>query len=84
MDTEGTETNWEGFKYLINKNSPKDGKSTLEKCLDGLEFSEICKVDISIYDNVLQIEVPRTALGLTDEVKFNFKWSDNIIREKTQ
>ncbi|MBE6716064.1 MAG: hypothetical protein E7573_04000 [Ruminococcaceae bacterium] len=77
-DTEGTETNWEGFEYLINRNSPKDGKATLEKCLGGLEFSEICKVDISIYDNVLQIEVPRTALGLTgDEVKFNFKWSDN-------
>ncbi len=77
-DTEGMATNWEGFEYLINRNSPENGKATLEKCLGGLEFSEICKVDISIYDNVLQIEVPRTALGLTgDEVKFNFKWSDN-------
>ena len=79
-DSSGVSPNWEGFEFLINRESPKNGKATLEKSLGGIEFEEICKVDYSVNGNVLQISVPRTALGLTGEViKFNFKWSDNLL-----
>lgn len=79
-DTSGVSPNWEGFEYLINRESPKDGKATLEKSLGGIEFEEICKVDYSVNGNILQISVPRNALGLTnEEIKFNFKWSDNLL-----
>ncbi len=77
-DTTGVETNWEGFEYIINRNSPEDGKALLEKCMGDLGFSAVCEISISVSDNVLQLSVPREALGLTgDRVKFNFKWSDN-------
>ncbi len=78
-DTSGVSPNWEGFEFLINRESPKDGKATLEKSLGGVDFEEVCKVDYSVNGNVLQIAVPRESLGLTGEdVKFNFKWSDNL------
>ena len=79
-DTSGISANWESFEYIINRTSPENGKATLEKSVGGTQFEEVCKVDISINDNVLQIKVPRTALELTSEiVKFNFKWSDNLL-----
>ncbi len=79
-DTSGISANWEGFEFVINRESPKDGKATLEKSLGGLDFEEVCKVDYSVNGNVLQIAVPRNALELTgSNVKFNFKWSDNLL-----
>lgn len=78
-DTSGVSSNWEGFEYVINRISPENGKASLEKAAGGLQFSEICKIDITINDNVLQLRVPRKAIGLTsEELKFNFKWSDNL------
>ncbi len=79
-DSSGVSPNWEGFEFLINRESPKDGKAALEKSLGGIEFEEVCKVDYSTNGNVLQISVPREALGLTGEkIRFNFKWSDNLL-----
>ncbi len=79
-DTSGISANWEGFEFLINRESPENGKATLEKSLGGIEFGEVCKVDYSVNGNVLQIAVPRSSLGLTEkEIKFNFKWSDNLF-----
>lgn len=79
-DESGISTNWEGFEFLVNRLSPADGKASLEKCLGELEFQEIAKVNYCVNGNILQLEIPRTALGLTDEeVKFNFKWSDNLL-----
>lgn len=79
-DTSGVSKNWEGFEYLINRESPQNGKATLEKSLGGVDFEEIGKVDYSVNGNVLQISVPRALLGLTqDETRFNFKWSDNLL-----
>ncbi len=76
-DFSGVSPSWEGFEYVINRVSPENNKAVLEKSEGGLSFSEVCKADISINDNVLQIAVPRAALGLTEDiVRFNFKWSD--------
>ncbi len=81
-DTSGVSKNWEGFEYLINRESPKDGKATLEKALGGVKFEKVCTVDYSVNENVLQLAVPRKALNLTDnEIRFNFKWSDNLQGE---
>ncbi len=77
-DTTGLSPNWEGFEYVLNRENPSAGKAILESA-DGLDFAEVCKVDYSISGNVLQVAIPRSALGFTDdEVKFNFKWSDNL------
>ncbi|MBQ4626087.1 MAG: hypothetical protein IJB45_02415, partial [Clostridia bacterium] len=79
-DTSGASANWEGFEFLINRESPQDGKAMLEKSLGGTEFEEVGTVDYSVSGSVLQLSVPRELLGLTgEEIRFNFKWSDNLL-----
>lgn len=79
-DTSGMSSNWEGFEFVVNRLSPKDGVATLESCKDNLVFEKVCDVDYCVSGNTLQIEIPRESLGLTgEEVKFNFKWSDNLL-----
>ena len=78
-DTTGLSPSWEGFEYIINRSSPENNKALLEKSEGGTDFSAITEVPYTVKGNILQIAVPREALGLTDnDVKFNFKWSDNI------
>ncbi len=79
-DTTGISPNWEGFEYVINRASPDGDTAILEKSEGELSFTKIADVSYTVKDNVLQIEVPRNLLGLTeDDVKFNFKWSDNLL-----
>ncbi len=81
-DTSGVTPNWEGFEFVINRVSPDGNKAVLEKSLGGSEFEEVCKVDFSVSSDVLQLAVPRASLGLDgNELKFNFKWSDNMQGE---
>ena len=78
-DTTGISENWEGFEYVINRNSPENGKVTVEKSTGGWNFEKVAEGEISVKENVMQISVDRSALGLTaKDVKFNFKWSDNM------
>ncbi|MBQ2964305.1 MAG: hypothetical protein IJE14_06540 [Clostridia bacterium] len=81
-DTSGVSPNWEGFEYVINRNSPENGKVTVERSVSGWSFETVALADYSVSGNVLQIAVPRSALGPDGEaVKFNFKWADNVQSE---
>lgn len=81
-DTSGVSANWEGFEYVINRNSPENGKVTVERSNGGWSFEAVASADYSVNGNILQIAVPRSALGLNgEEVKFNFKWVDNVNSE---
>ncbi len=78
-DFSGVSPNWEGFEFVIGRNSPDGTSVTIEKSSGGWNFEEAGKGEIAVSDNVLQLSVPRHILGLTDEnVRFNFKWSDNM------
>ena len=78
-DASGISDNWEGFEFVINRNSPVDNKVTVEKSTGGWNFENAGYGDFTVNGNVLQIAVKRSVLGLDgDEVKFNFKWSDNM------
>ncbi len=68
---------WEEYEYVINRTSPGE-KATLERSKGGWDWEKVADVDYSVKGNVLQISVPRTALGLTESLDFNFKWSDNM------
>ncbi len=68
---------WEEYEYVINRTSPSE-KAVLERSTGGWNWEKVADVDYSVQGNVLQIAVPRTALGLTDSLDFNFKWSDNM------
>lgn len=79
-DTSGISDNWESFEYAVNRNSPSGNAVTVERSTGGWSFEETGKGTYTVNGNVLQMSVPRSALGLdkTEEVKFNFKWSDNM------
>lgn len=78
-DTSGIASNWEGFEFVINRNPPVDNKVTVEKSTGGWNFESAGYGDFTVNGNVLQIAVNRSVLGLDgEEVKFNFKWSDNM------
>lgn len=81
-DTTGASDNWEGFEFVINRNSPVRNKVTVEKSTGGWNFEKVGDGEFTVNGNVLQIAVDRKALGLIGEdVKFNFKWSDNMQEE---
>lgn len=79
-DTTGISDNWESFEYVINRNSPDGNSVTVEKSVGGWNFEQVGVGEYNVNGNVMQIKVPRSAIGLdkTDDVKFNFKWSDNM------
>ncbi len=78
---------WEGFEYLINRQNAADGTCTVER-LTGTDENgawlceSVGSARYTVVNNVLQIEVSRELLGLTeDELSVNFKWSDNMQTE---
>ncbi len=68
---------WEEYEYVINRVNPGE-KATLERSTGGWNWEKAADVDYSVSGNVLQIAVPRSALGLENSLEFNFKWSDNM------
>lgn len=81
IDTQEATANgaaWEEYEYVINRESPSADKATLERSTGGWNWEKVADVDYSVSGKVLQIAVPRSALGLTDSLSFNFKWSDNM------
>ncbi len=79
-DSSGKSANWEGFEYIINRDSATDSTVTVEKSTGGWAFEDAGKASYTVSGNVMQLSVPRSALGLEDgdEVHFNFKLSDNM------
>ena len=72
--------NWEEFEYIVNRNAISDNTMILEKSVGGWNFKTIGKVSYDVNGNVLQIKIPRSYLGLTnDKISFNFKWCDNNL-----
>ena len=78
-DLGGLSPEWAGFEYRISSYSSENGTAELGKYSENEAFETIADISYSVKENVLQLEIPREALGLTEEkVKFNFKWTDNI------
>lgn len=79
-DESGVSPSWEGFEYIINRSNDGGDTVSIERSLGGWSFTETGRGSMSVSGNTLQLEIPRTALGFekTDDVKFNFKWSDNM------
>jgi len=79
-DTSGISDNWESFEYVINRSTPNGNTITVERSTGGWNFENAGTGTYTVNGNVLQFAVPRATLGLdkSEEVKFNFKWSDNM------
>jgi len=78
-DTSGISPNWEGFEFLISGYSPDSGKVKIQKSTGGWNATDVGYGEFTVNGNILQIEIDRSLLSLDgEEVKFNFKWSDNM------
>lgn len=72
---------WEEFEYILNRSNPTAEYMTLERSKGGWNWEEVGKVSYSIQGNILQVEIPRSMLGMDEEVTFNFKWCDNNLSD---
>lgn len=79
-DSSGKSANWEGFEYIINRDSANETAVKVEKSTDGWNFEKTGEAHYKVSGNIMQLSVPRSALGLSsgEEVHFNFKLSDNM------
>lgn len=79
-DSSGHSSNWEGFEYVINRDSATDSTVKIEKSTGGWNFEETGEALYTVNGNVIQVAIPRSAICLSagDEVHFNFKLSDNM------
>ncbi len=77
-DASGKTPNWEGFTYMINRISPRGDEAVIEKSTGGWNFEQVGTAKFSVQGKMLQIAVPRSAVGLIcNPLEFNFKWADN-------
>ncbi len=79
-DSTGNSANWEGFEYIINRASADKSTVTVEKSTGEWNFEKTGVAQYVVNENVMELSVPRSALGLTNgaEIHFNFKLSDNM------
>lgn len=79
-DSSGNSENWEGFEYIVNRESATESTVTVEKSTGSWNFEETGAAQYKVSGNVMQLAVPRDALGIAggEEVHFNFKLSDNM------
>ena len=66
-----------------NRQNPTDSIAYLERSKGGWDW-RLYRKSISVMDNVLQIEIPRKALGLDDiDAPYSTKWADNMQEDGT-
>lgn len=73
-------TGWQGFDYIVNRTSPGDKTAVLERNGGGFSWSKAADVEYRLVGDVMQIAVPRAALGLAEgaaALRIDFKWLDN-------
>jgi len=72
-------TGWHGYDFLVNKHV-KDLKTSTIMRYDTANggWTSCSELKYRAKDNELELKIPRTTLGLTDDrMTFDFKWTDN-------
>ncbi len=77
------DSGWEGYDFVINRQTPKNGRATVERYVRTVEegsytWEKIGYAKIRIKDNAVVLEIDREMLGMADGLNFEFKWSDNM------
>ncbi|MCR5150912.1 MAG: hypothetical protein K6B52_06775 [Clostridiales bacterium] len=77
-DQSGVSPGWEGFEYIINRENAGEKTLTVEKSTGGWNFEKTGEAQYTVIGNEMTVTVPVSALGLSENVHFNFKLSDNM------
>lgn len=76
----GTDS-FEGYQYIINRKPDGKGKTSVEKSIGGYNWKDSGNAKYSLKDNILQIAIPLSELGMTfNDCSFEFKVSDHVTR----
>lgn len=71
---------WEEFEYIIGRETGTGTTLALERSKGGWDWEKVADVSYKVSGNVLQIVVPRSAVGVTgEEFTIGFKWADNNL-----
>ncbi len=68
---------WESYEYVVNR-TRSGSTATIEKLSADYTGEAVGEATFSVQGNVLQISVPRAALGLTEGGQFYFKVADGV------
>jgi len=74
------ETGWEGYDYVVNRITPGE-KAIVEKNSGGWNWEKTGEADYKVSGNKLELRIPRSMLQLSNPIKIEFKWSDNMQEE---
>ncbi|MBO7399381.1 MAG: hypothetical protein J6V10_09825 [Clostridia bacterium] len=78
----GDSVDWENFEYIIGRETGTGTTLALEKSTGGWNWEKVGDVRYTVSGNVMQVEIPRSMIGLNDEeFTFNFKWADANLTE---
>ena len=78
---EGLENSFGGYNYVINRSPDGSGRTTVERSTGGYNWKTAGEAKYAVNGNVMQISVPLSALGLTEENCYvQFKVSDNVTK----
>lgn len=68
-------TGWEGFDFAVNLM----GEGVISECKDNAwSWDNIGNAEVSVSGKVIQIALPRSVIGETGTVDFEFKWTDSV------
>lgn len=72
-------TGWEGYDFILNRESPTESAITVEVNKGGWEWEKRGEATYKVSGNKMEIAIPRSVLSLDEsELNFEFKWADNI------
>lgn len=79
LGTDAALPSFEGFNYVINR-SVSGKKASIEKSLGGYLFEKVGEAEINLAGKVLEVSIPRSAIGYVDGMDLEFKVTDNIAK----
>ena len=72
-------TGWYGYDYALTINGPDGNQLRISRCTGSKWlWMPAGKADFVVNGNVLEVAVPKSALKLSGDIDFEFKWSDNM------
>ncbi len=79
---EADSKDWEGFEFIVGRETGTSSTLVLEKSTGGWNWEKVADVAYTVSGNVLQIKIPRVALGLEGkQFSLGFKWADGNLKD---
>jgi hypothetical protein len=72
------ETGWEGYDYVINQQVIDEKITTLAELRRDGSIGKRVSIPYKVNTNRLMLAIPRSAIGETADLAFDFHWADNI------